>query len=112
MKLNLLFVTIASMLSWGLVARGGDLPLDPATPYQAERGASVTYDVDYQVIVTAPYHTKLLKVWLPMPPSDAGQEIKEGELTTFPQNVHPQIAAEPEFGNRFAYFEFDHPEGA
>jgi len=38
--------------------------------------------------------------------------VSESELSSFPMEVEPQIAAEPLFGNRFAYFEFDHPEGA
>ena len=96
------------------VAKAADdsRPLDAAAPYRAERLAPVTYDVDFSVIVTAPYHTKTLKVWLPLPPSDVGQEVSGRELSTFPLQVEPQIAREPQFGNEFAYFEFDHPEGA
>jgi transglutaminase-like putative cysteine protease len=85
---------------------------DPAQPYQARRSNPVTYQVDFSAIVTAPYHTKTLRVWLPIPQSDAAQEVSGSELTTFPLTVSPQIATEREFGNRFAYFEFDHPEGA
>jgi hypothetical protein len=87
-------------------------PLDAAAPYSAKRLAPVTYDVDFSVIVTAPYHTKTLKVWLPLSPSDAGQEVSGRELSTFPLRVEPKIARESLFGNEFAYFEFDHPEGA
>jgi transglutaminase-like putative cysteine protease len=86
--------------------------LDPDLPYQAKRFNPVTYDVDYSVVVTAPSHTKRLKVWLPLPQTDAGQEVTEGDLSTFPAEVKPRIATEPLFGNRFAYFEFDRPEGA
>ncbi len=85
---------------------------DPAQPYQARRSNPVTYQVDFSVVVTAPYHTKTLKVWLPIPQSDAAQEVTQGETTTFPMRVEPQIATEAKFGNRFAYFEFDHPQGA
>jgi transglutaminase-like putative cysteine protease len=86
--------------------------LDPALPYQAKRSDPVTYDVDFSVVVTPPYHTKVLKVWLPLPQTDAGQEVTEGELSAFPTAVKPKIGAEEVYGNKFAYFEFDHPEGA
>ncbi|HTI51092.1 MAG TPA: transglutaminase domain-containing protein [Planctomycetaceae bacterium] len=96
-------------------ARAEDSPplkLDPNLPYQGERLNPVTYAVDYSVIVTAPNKTKALRVWLPLPPSEAGQEVTDSTLTTFPQQVEPQIAAESRFGNRFAYFEFSAPQGA
>jgi transglutaminase-like putative cysteine protease len=86
--------------------------LDPQLPYRAERSGTVTYQVDFSVVVTPPYKTKRLQVWLPLPPSDPAQEISHRELTTFPLSVQPQIAAEPTFGNRFAYFEFANPQGA
>jgi hypothetical protein len=54
----------------------------------------------------------VLEVWLPVPPSDAAQEATTPEYTTFPTDQKPQIAAEPLFGNRFAYFEFRDPHGA
>ena len=86
--------------------------LDVALPYQAERANPVTYDVDFSVIVTPPYKAKVVKVWLPLPQSDSAQEVTEGSLTSFPIEVTPQVAAEPTFGNKFAYFEFAKPEGA
>ncbi len=86
--------------------------LDPKQPYQAERSKPVTYEVDFSAIVTPPHKAKILKVWLPLPPSDGGQEVEEGELTSFPMSVTPKIADEPMFGNKFAYFQFDNPEGA
>jgi len=49
---------------------------------------------------------------MPIPQSDATQTIVEGQLYSFPINVKPQIATEPVHGNRFAYFEFNAPEGA
>lgn len=85
--------------------------LHPALPYQAELSQPVNYEVDFSVVVTAPYHTKKLRVWLPLPPSDEVQQVTRRELSTFPLNVKPQIAKEPLYGNEFAYFEFDHPEG-
>jgi transglutaminase-like putative cysteine protease len=86
--------------------------LDPAQPYAARRSDPVTYDVEFVAAVTAPYHTKKLRVWLPLPQSDAGQEVQEGEITSFPVTVAPRVATESAFGNKFAFFEFDHPEGA
>ena len=96
--------------SLGLAARAADL--DPAQPYQAERKNPVTYDVDFSVVVTPPYHTKVLKVWLPLPQSDAAQEVTGSKLASFPIEVQPRIAKEPVFGNQFAYFEFHQPDGA
>jgi len=86
--------------------------LDPDLPYQAKKSDPVTYDVDFAVVVTAPYHTKTLKVWLPLPQDDAAQEVEEKELTAFPMKIEPRIGTEKTFGNKFAYFEFSHPEGA
>lgn len=85
--------------------------LDPALPYSATPSNSVTYDVDYSIVVTAPYKTKKLRVWVPVPPSNAGQEVQSLEWSTFPADSQPQIAAEPTFGNKFAYFEFVSPQG-
>src|SRR5205085_6259845 len=49
----------------------------PDLPYQARKGNPVTYDVDFSVVITPPYHTKLLKVWFSLPQTDVGQEVKE-----------------------------------
>lgn len=93
-------------------AFGDEFKLDPALPYLAERSNAVTYDVDFSVVVTPPYKSKKLQVWLPIPTSDAAQEISESRLSTHPVIVEPQIGAEATFGNTFAYFEFDSPQGA
>src|SRR5262245_29678451 len=86
--------------------------LDPAQAYQAWADNAVTYDVDFVVVVTAPYHTKLLKVRLPLPPSDNAQKYKRTELSTFSLMVEPKFDTEKTYGNQFAYFEFANPEGA
>lgn len=86
--------------------------LDPALPYQGKKSDPVTYDVDFSAVVTAPYHTKVLKLWMPMPQSDEAQLVEEGSFDTFPMKVKPRIGIEKMYGNQFAYFEFDHPEGA
>lgn len=96
-------------------AAGGepDAGLDPAQPYQARKSDPVTHEVDFSVVVTPPYHCKVLKVWLPIPRSDLAQElIGESNFSSFPEKVEPTIHTEPVYGNRFAYFEFDRPAGA
>lgn len=95
-----------------LAAAATAAELDPALPYQADRTNAVTYDVDFSVVVTAPYHTHKLAVWLPLPQSDAGQEVLSSELSSFPVEVKPAIDREKLFGNQFAYFEFTEPQGA
>jgi transglutaminase-like putative cysteine protease len=87
-------------------------PLDPRLPYQGRTSDPVTYDVDFSVVVTPPYHAKVLKVWLPLAQTDTGQEVEEISLDTFPMKVAPRIGTEKVHGNKFAYFEFDHPQGA
>ncbi|MCA9053470.1 MAG: transglutaminase domain-containing protein [Planctomycetaceae bacterium] len=86
--------------------------LSPTTDYTARRSDAITHEIDFRVVVTPPYHCQSLKVWLPLPTSDAGQEIGPSELSSFPVNVEPQVGVEPVYGNKFACFEFDHPQGA
>jgi transglutaminase-like putative cysteine protease len=93
-------------------ARAEEPDLDPALPYQAARSNPVSHDVDYAIVVTPPAKTKVLKVWLPLPQSDAAQEVESRSLASFPVEIEPQIASEPIFGNKFAYFEFHDPQGA
>jgi transglutaminase-like putative cysteine protease len=110
----LLFLCVLTLTGW-LSSAPGDGPaksdLDPNLPYQARRSNPVTYDVDFAVVVTAPYHTKKLQVWLPLPQTDAAQEVEEDSITTWPMQVTHKVARESTFGNQFAHFEFDHPEG-
>src|SRR5688572_2566491 len=86
--------------------------LDPNQPYQAQRTNPVTYQVDLRILVTPPAKTKRLQVWLPLPEGDFGQEVQDRKLETLPQSVEPQIATEERFGNTFAWFNFDNPQGA
>jgi transglutaminase-like putative cysteine protease len=86
--------------------------LDPNAPYSAEKRDPVKYRVDFRAVVTAPYGTKVLRVWLPIPPSDNAQIVEKSYLESFPQKVRPSVAVEKVFGNRFAYFEFPDPRGA
>ena len=94
-----------------LPLRAADLP-SPVQAYTAVATKPVTHDVELVVTVTAPYKTKLLRVWMPVPQSDNVQEVVHSEVTTFPVEVVPQLATESVFGNKFAYFEFPNPQGA
>jgi transglutaminase-like putative cysteine protease len=67
--------------------------------------------VDFSVIVTPPEGTKVLRVWLPIPPSDSAQQYTRKELFSFPLKVEPVLGTEKKFGNTFAYFEFRQPRG-
>ncbi|WP_417381571.1 transglutaminase-like domain-containing protein [Gimesia sp.] len=87
-------------------------PFKPDTPYTAKKSGPVTHDVEFSIIVTPPYHCKVLKVWVPVPQSDVAQKISESLFSTFPEKVKPQVSSEPVYGNRFAYFEFHNPHGA
>ena len=62
------------------LAAGDRLPdPDAGRAYTATKSAPVNYDIDCRVIVTAPAGTKTLKVWVPLPPDDAGQRVTAGE---------------------------------
>jgi transglutaminase-like putative cysteine protease len=105
-------IPLLLLLTSVAVAEERQLRLDPALPYQAERLNPVTYDVDFSVVVTPPYHTHKLAVWIPVAQSDGAQEVGESTWSVLPTDVQPQLNAEPTFGNRFAYFEFHDPQGA
>lgn len=115
-KIQDLIMAIATcfLLSLGIRAQDDQpqVKLDPNLPYQAERFSPVTYDVDFSIVVTPPYKTKSLKVWLPIPQSDTAQEVSESKLSTFPQKVESTLGTESKYGNRFAFFEFESPQGA
>ena len=92
-------------------ARSAD-PYDFNQSYSAERSNPVVWDGELVFAITAPYKTKLLRVWIPIPPTDSVQELQWSELSTFPVDVKPLFNTEPVFGNSFAYFEFPEPLGA
>ncbi|MFM9114844.1 MAG: transglutaminase-like domain-containing protein [Planctomycetota bacterium] len=110
--LSLILVAVLTGELFAQPAAGNRFELNPSLDYLAERSHPVTYGVDFSVVVTPPYKTKKLSVWLPLPPSDAAQELSESRLSSFPLQVQPQVATEPVFGNKFAYFEFAAPQGA
>lgn len=86
--------------------------LTPDSPYHAKKKDPVTHSVEFSIVVTPPYHCKVLKVWVPVPQTDFAQEIEDSQFSTFPNNLKPQINRETVYGNRFAYFEFHNPHGA
>jgi len=86
--------------------------VSPQQDYTGDRSKPVEYEVDFSVVVTPPYHANVLKVWLPLPQNNAGQEIRDRQISTFPMKVEAEIATESVFGNQFAYFEFHQPKGA
>jgi len=100
------------VLGYLAAANANAVDLDPQQPYLAQRKDPVVYDIDFSVVVTPPYHAKVLKVWLPLPQTDAGQEVSGSKLSSFPVEQQPRLAKEKVFGNQFAYFEFAAPEGA
>lgn len=110
------FVSAAFVCLVGVAAMGPSVAvaadLDPAADYSAERVNPITYRVELAAVVTPPYKTKQLRVWIPIPPTNAGQEVSTSKFSTFPTDVRPRLASEPMYGNRFAYFEFDQPQGA
>jgi transglutaminase-like putative cysteine protease len=87
-------------------------PLAPDAPCTATKSHALTTRVDFAAVVTPPYGAEVLRVWLPIPPSDETQEITGSEFATWPLQVQPQFASEEVYGNRFAYFEFAKPKGA
>ncbi|MGY8769626.1 MAG: transglutaminase-like domain-containing protein [Pirellulales bacterium] len=86
--------------------------LDLITTQPGQIDDFIQHEIDFSVIVTPPYHCKVLKVWLPIPQDDDAQKISARTISTFPMKVTPQINTEPVYGNKFAYFEFHNPKGA
>ena len=102
MKLPSVLVALAVLTAISTVRATEPNRLDPTLPYQAVRSNPVTYDVDFSAVVTPPYKGKVLKVWLPMPQTNFGQEVTEVSLDSFPVAVEPKIGTEKTFGNMFA----------
>ena len=92
--------------------RDSQAGLSPNQDYSGQRRSPVEYRIDFSVVVTAPHHSHVLKVWLPLPQDNACQAIRDRRLSTFPMHVEPRIGREPRYGNQFAYFEFHEPKGA
>lgn len=80
---------------------------DPELPYTAHRSDPVVYDVQFDVVFTPPHGSRQVRVWLPAPQSDAGQEVS-GYAT---DPAAASLGSEPLYGNRLAYFEYEQPLG-
>ncbi len=76
-----------------------------------EKTAIAKFKVDFRVAIKAPAKTKQLRVWVPLPPSTENQMVWDRKFHTFPREHQPQLTREPTFGNEFAYFEIDSPDG-
>jgi transglutaminase-like putative cysteine protease len=94
-----------------LLAEEGKSSLDPNMSYGGTKSSPVTYQVDLSAVVTAPYKTKILRVWMPLPPSNEHQVVQDRKMSTFPMKVEPRIGKEKLHDNEFAYFEFHQPQG-
>ncbi len=75
------------------------------------RTAIAKFKVDFRVALKAPAKTKQLRVWVPLSPSTKNQMVWDRKFHTFPREHQPQFTREPTFGNEFAYFEIDSPDG-
>lgn len=114
------FPLFAVALLFGLFVQDSAIAKDDSGRAETEANVSqsptlsnpITYEVDFSAIVTAPYHTDVLKIWLPLPQSDSLQQVSNSQLTTFPDRVPPKIGIESVYGNKLAYFEFHKPRGA
>lgn len=106
----ILVITASAQTASSDETAAGSLRAD--APYTAERSNPVNHSVDFAVVVTPPYHCHVLRVWIPVAQSDAAQEVSESQFSTFPMDVEPEIGTEPIYGNKFAYFEFQNPQGA
>lgn len=105
-----LHVLLLSVVLAGRASAGDSV--DVNQPYSAEQSNPVTWDGELVFAITAPYKTKLLRIWIPIPQSDAAQTLEQSEFNTFPADIRPSLNSETVFGNRFAYFEFPNPLGA
>jgi transglutaminase-like putative cysteine protease len=113
MKLPLMYIVSLVALGASLpMAAGQGIDLDANQPYQGVKSDPVTYQVDFSAVVTPPYKCKVLKVWMPIPPSDNIQEVSGSKLSSFPVKIEPVIGKEKLYANQFAYFEFKNPQGA
>jgi len=105
-------LALLALPACAVFAPANDEALHPDQACSGALGDEVTYDVEFAAVVTPPHGARVLEVWLPLPPSDGVQQVTTSELASYPIVVEPRIAAEPLYGNRFAYFEFERPAGA
>ena len=104
-----LLATDTNVVAWEGEPGPGDGTKSPLAPAKT---SVAKFNVDFRVAIMAPAKTRKLRVWVPLPPSTATQVVTESEFRTFPREHQPQLTREPTFGNAFAYFEIDSPDGA
>lgn len=88
---------------------GGEKPDSGTAP---SRTARAKFEVDFRVAIVAPAKTKKLRVWIPIPPTTGNQVVTNSRFRTFPRKVSSRVSTEPTYGNEFAYFEIESPDGA
>ncbi len=110
LRLTIALCLLAFIVQAKSVDAGDEIDVDQSNT--ASLSKPVIWDGELVFAITAPYKTQLLRVWVPIPPTDHVQEVRLTEFATFPVDAKPQIGTEPLFGNRFAYFEFANPLGA
>ncbi len=104
-----LLATDTNVVAW----EGEPGPVDGTmSPFAPAKTSVAIFNVDFRVAIMAPAKTRKLRVWVPLPPSTVTQVVTDSEFRTFPREHQPQLTREPTFGNAFAYFEIDSPDGA
>jgi len=63
-------------------ADAGKALLDPQEAYLGKKSEPVTYRVDFSAVVTPPSKCKVLKLWVPIPPSDDAQQVSGSTPST------------------------------
>ena len=110
-----------SLISACLLAPGSNLMAwedEPALSDATKSGlvpvktSLAKFKVDFRVTIMAPANTRQLRVWIPLPPSTDTQVVRDRKFRTFPREHQSQLTREPTFGNQFAYFEINSPDGA
>lgn len=81
--------------------------LDPNQAYTAEQKNAVTYEAEFDLVFTPPSGSQDVRVWLPVPPSNAAQKLANYRTDPKPDTD----AAEPLYGNRLVSFHFEKPLG-
>ena len=99
---------VSKLMAWEDEQRKVREPEAELTPAKT---AVAKFNVDFRVAIKAPAKTKQLRVWVPLPPNTENQMVSDRKFQTFPRQHQPQLTHEPTFGNEFAYFEINSPEG-
>jgi transglutaminase-like putative cysteine protease len=90
-------------------ALAGSDPAIPSAdqPYGGNSSSPINYHIEFDYVFTAPFGTRLARVWIPVPQSNARQSVSNFKVTPAPTS----FGREPIYGNRFAYLEYPNPIG-